>query len=323
MSFTTIAATGDRFASFGPFVASVNEAGTVAFEVTLADGGSLVATGDGAELTEHPVPADLRRVSSHPDLNADGELGYYGELESGDERVFLLSGGVTSLLAGGFTAIGPAGPTMNDEGTVAFRGQRSFGVAGVYTVAAGVVTTIAEAGDTFAAFFGLPLLDPAGVVVFRADRSDGVQGIYRSDGGGVEPVVETGAGLETIMPFPSLDADGRVAFAATTDHGDDGAFIADGGIVRVDGGEGFESQRSVLLSGDIVLRIASLPGNRLGLFRGPDPSADRILAVGDPLLDSTVEALAANAVSISAAGHLAIVVSLTDGRGVIVRATLA
>jgi len=39
-SWTVIATTGERFSSFAPYVASVNDAGTVAFQAALRGGGT-------------------------------------------------------------------------------------------------------------------------------------------------------------------------------------------------------------------------------------------------------------------------------------------
>jgi hypothetical protein len=324
MSFTLVAATGERFASFGPYVACVNDAGVVAFAATLTDGRSGVFTGEGAEVLEHPAPTDLREVTSHPDVNAGGALSYYGALANGDTGVFLVTAGEVRPLAEGFHSIGPAGPTMNDEGAVAFRGEREAAVAGVFlAAAAGDVTTIVEVGDLFAAFTGLPLVDARGGVVFRADRRDGTEGIYRSERGVIEPIVETGNGFSTIGRFPSCVGDEVVLVATTVDGLENAFFARDGDVRSAVGGDAFASHRGALLAGRTLVRIATPRGGRLGVFRGPDPIADRIVAIDDPLLGSTVEDLAANAVSVNRSGHLAIRLALADGREAIVRADLA
>jgi len=90
-------------------------------------------------------------------------------------------------------------------------------------------------------------------------------------------------------------------------------------ITETDGA--FEAYRGALITyAGAVVMIATPRGGSIGLFGGPDPEADRILALGDSLLDSTVEDFAANAVSINASGQVAIRASLADGRHVIVRA---
>jgi hypothetical protein len=86
----------------------------------------------------------------------------------------------------------------------------------------------------------------------------------------------------------------------------------------------FHAYRGALIADTgVVVIIATPRGGRLGLFGGPDPDADRILTLGDPHLNSTVEDFAANPVSVSRSGHVAIRASLADGRHVILRADLA
>ena len=162
-----------------------------------------------------------------------------------------------------------------------------------------------------------------GTVVFRADRKDGVQGIYAAAPRSVQPVTETGEAFETLGHFPSANEGGTVAFAATLPSDDGGIFVVDDGriatILETDD-RGFESCRGALITnGGAVVSIATPVGGGLGLFFGPDPVADRILACGDPLLASTVENLAANPVSVNSAGELAVRVRLEDGRQLILR----
>ncbi len=90
-------------------------------------------------------------------------------------------------------------------------------------------------------------------------------------------------------------------------------------IIDTDGA--FEVCRSALItSAGAVVCIATPRGGSLGLFAGPDPEADRILALGDPLLGSTVAELASNPVSVNAVAQVAIRARLTDGRQLILRA---
>jgi hypothetical protein len=160
-------------------------------------------------------------------------------------------------------------------------------------------------------------------VVFRADRKDGVQGIYAGRGGSLRTVVETGEFFDTLAFFPSVNDQGVVAFAATLQAGGSGIFTVDDGRVTriIDTDGAFEAYRGALItSAGAVVRIATPRGGSLGIFAGPDPEADRILALGDPLLGSTVTEFASNPVSVNAAGHVAIRASLTDGRQLILRA---
>ena len=81
-SLTVIASTGERFSDFAPYVASVNDAGTVAFQAALQGGGSGVSTGGGGAVEEAAGPALLAGVTSHPDLNNSGAMSFYGDLSA-------------------------------------------------------------------------------------------------------------------------------------------------------------------------------------------------------------------------------------------------
>jgi len=114
-----------------------------------------------------------------------------------------------------------------------------------------------------------------------------------------------------------------VAFAATLRAGGAGIFTDDDGRIRLitESDGAFDAFRGALVTGGgAVVMLATPRGGSLGLFDGPDPDADRILALGDPLFDSAVEDLAANPVSVNASGQVAIRASLADGRQVILRA---
>ena len=142
-------------------------------------------------------------------------------------------------------------------------------------------------------------------------------------GGSIRAVAETGELFETLALFPSVNDRGTVAFAATLRAGGAGVFTADEGrIARImDTDDAFEGFRGALINNaGAVVHTATPRSGSLGLFAGPDPEADRILAIGDPLLGSTVADFASNPVSVNAAGQVAIRASLVDGRQVIVRA---
>jgi len=325
-SWTVIASTGERFSDFAPYVASVNDEDTVAFQAALRGGGSGVFTGNGGVIAEAARPTLLAGVTSHPDLNNSGATSFYGEFPDGAQGVFLLRDGRLQPIAStrdGFAVIGPLGPTMNEAGTVAFRAEQTAGVSGVFAGDGAAVATVADTEGGWSGFHGLPVIDGRGTVVFRADREDGVQGIYAGRGGSIETIAETGDVFETLAFFPSANEGGTVAFAATLRAGGAGIFTVDEGrIVQVLDIEGaFESCRGALISsGGAVVFIATPRGGSLGLFTGPDPHADRILALGDPLHGSTLADLAANPVSVNADGHVAVRATLADGRQLILRA---
>jgi hypothetical protein len=321
-----IATTGERFSNFAPYVASVNNDDTVAFQAALRGGGTGVFTGNGGAIAEVAGPSVLAGFTSHPDLNNSRAMSFYGEFADGAQGVFLLRDGHLQAIActrDGFAVIGPLGPTMNEAGTVAFRAEQTAGMSGIFAGDAAAVVTVADTEGGWSEFHGLPVIDARGTVVFRADREDGVQGIYAGRGGSIETIAETGDVFEALAFFPSATDGGTVAFAATLRAGGAGIFtVADGQIVQVlDTEREFESCRGALISSaGEVMCVATPQGGSLGLFAGPDPPADRILALGDPLLGSVVSDFAANPVSINADGHVAVRATLADGRQLILRA---
>src|SRR5437870_10900620 len=92
-SLTVIATTGERFSDFAPYVASVNDAGIVAFQAALRAGGTGVFTGSGEEVVEAAEPSLLGDVTSHPDLNGAGATSFYADRTDGSQGVFLLHEG--------------------------------------------------------------------------------------------------------------------------------------------------------------------------------------------------------------------------------------
>jgi hypothetical protein len=86
-------------------------------------------------------------------------------------------------------------------------------------------------------------------------------------------------------------------------------------------GGAFEACRGALITNaGALVHIATPRDGSLGLFAGPDPEADRILAIGDPLFGSTVVELASNPVSVNSAGQVAVRARLADERQLILRA---
>ena len=112
-SLTVVAMTGKRFSGFAPYVASVNDAGRVAFQAALRGGGSAVFAGDGGEVEELVSRSLHAGVTSHPDLNNARDATFYGELTGGGQGAFLYREGRLQILAeahDAFAFIGPLGP---------------------------------------------------------------------------------------------------------------------------------------------------------------------------------------------------------------------
>jgi hypothetical protein len=322
-----IAETGARFAAFGPYVPAIDRRGEVVFQATLHDGTTGIFSGsrerEPAALTLGQAGGDTH--TSHPAVDGQGRTVVYARHPTAGERLLRIDRGTASTLASraqGFTRIGPLGPTTNEAGEVAFRGDAN-GRAGVFLARAGAIEAIATAGGGargFADFHGLPVVDARGRVLFRADRHGGTAGIYLADAGRLELIVQTGKTFRALGAFPSIDHDAeRVAFSATRHDGGAGIFVARRGRVEtvVEAGGGFESVRGALLGGGKLVFFATPRGGSLGVYGGPDPVADRIVGFGDEVHGSPVVDLALNSVSVDPTGGLALRLGLARGAEVI------
>jgi hypothetical protein len=75
------AAHGMHIQTFGPYVPSVNNRGLVAYQATLASGGTIIVASDGTAstvLVPRAATSLESALESHPDLNDAGDYCAYG-----------------------------------------------------------------------------------------------------------------------------------------------------------------------------------------------------------------------------------------------------
>lgn len=316
-----IAETGGSYTDFAPYVPSINDHGSVAFQAGLEGGGTGIFTSNGGSaVAAFRTDAGTHRgVCSHPDTDDGGAASCYVELTDRSRVVVIVTNGVATTMA---LDAGPLGPTMNRDGSLAYRTDGS-GKAAIVVIRHGELETIAQVGPRFSGFQGLPVLNDRGQVAFRADLRGGGEGIYLNDGASRHAVVETGEAFAELGRFPVLSDAGAVAFCGRLTDGRSGVFVADqdGIEMAIDSTGPFESFRGVLFAEDERLVFYGTPrGGDLGVYAGPDPGPDRILGVGTALFGSSAQELALNPVSINGLGQLAVRVALRDGRQTIIRA---
>ncbi len=328
---TPIATNDGRFTDFAPYVPSISDNSVVAFQAALDGGHSGVFTGDGRAIREVAMtmsagcPADC--FMSHPDINRAGQVCVYATLRGGGGAVLRVQadGGVETLAAPAlFSAIGPLGPTMNEQGAVAFRATTAEGRACVRVWRGSACDEIAEADDHWLGFDGLPVVSDAGQVVFRAALPGDRQGVFVAQRERrCDTVAVTGDEFEELGRFPVIDDHGVVAFTARRGGGGSGVFtVTAGRLACVVGGDaGFESFRGVLVNNAGLVAFYGTPaGGQLGIYTGPDPLRHRLLGLGDTLFGARVVDFALNPVSVNARGQLAVRVALDDQRQFILRA---
>jgi hypothetical protein len=274
----------------GCFMTSINDAGTVAFA------GAQTITSNGIILYDEPIifTVDARtvtRVAQGRDLDNSVSINDYGNVAF--SRSSGANGGIYATQGGSVTRISDhtapfAYPVINNHGTVAFFAYSKEGTS-IVTGNGGPLTPIArDKSDAFPAFVleptGTLAFNDKGTVAFITYLKGGKIGIVKADGGTFSTIVENTGAFDRFSTV-ALNNKGQVAFQA-------------------------------------YLREPSPDSPVTGIFTGPDPVADKVLAVGDPLFNSTVTQLALWRDGLNDAGQIAFLATLADGRQVIGRTTL-
>ena len=322
MKRTLIAETNEQFKSFSPYVASINNGGTVAFQSTLANGGAGIFSSSGGLPIWHTESMQglVSSFDSHPDINNDGALSFYATLDTGAQGVFVIRDGQWRTVAK--SGAGPLGPTMNDSAQVAFRCCLHSQHAAICVGSGDAITTIADTANMFDHFHGLPVINSTGAVVFCADMAVGGQGLYSSFDGQLSLIADTSGIFGSLGAFPVMNDTGSVAFCAPLKAGGTGIYkVKNGQVTTIADTSGpFESFRGVLVNNaEMTVFYATPRDGVLGIYSGTDPLTDKILAVGEAMLGSVVTEFALNPVSINDAGQLAIRIKLANGREMIIR----
>ena len=356
-AFTLIADTSEEFDDFGPYVASIDTHGVVAFFASLEEGGSGIFKGDGnaksSSFSYSTVALSdgnpFTGFCSHPDINDRGDLCFFAELkaesESADPESSPNEGVVAQTESGLVTIvdttstvivnsddrlikIGPLGPAMNQSGMIVFRGRLQSGAEGVFSTQGdkpGHLKLIASTASGFSAFQGIPIANENGSVTFRADLNGYGEAILVGKGDELATIIDTrhpASVVGMIGSFPVSNNKGKVVFCATLKEGRAGVFqAADGKLVKlVDSTRDFESFRGVLIDDSENIFFYATPRNgKLGIYAYLNGSAEKIIAFGDSFANSKLKEFALNPVSINSSGQLAIRMKLENGRQLIVR----
>jgi hypothetical protein len=148
------------------------------------------------------------------------------------------------------------------------------------------VTTIFSINNPNTAVLGIPAVNSAGTVAFAAQRDAVLTGIYTGNGGPLTTVVDNTGAFGLFL----------------------GGLGASLGAVGIDG------------RGNVVFGAAPKSGGTQGLFSGPDPLADKVIALNDILDGARVSYLGFGPNGMNDSGQVAFVAVLSDGRQEIFRA---
>jgi hypothetical protein len=283
-SLTTIVEDDRRFVQIG-FNPSMNDLGQVSFAARV-DGRrkpdtESILRGSGRKLTTIASTAgQFNFFGFDTSISNTGEVAFKAELDEEfgfDEGLFSGSGrGITTHY---LTSTSPfdgsdSRPSINDLGVIGFDESVDFD-SGIFAGREGAFTTIA--GPDPDVFVQKPVLNDSGTAAFYRSFSDQTTGEF------VEEVVTGNGGPLTTV------ADTR---------GDFGSF-------------GFRPP-SLNDDGDVAFHATLDDFVTSGIFVGPDPTADRVIATGDTLDGATVQGLTFCEEGLGDSGHLAFIAQLED-----------
>jgi hypothetical protein len=263
------------YGSLAQLIASINDAGTVAFYAYKASPFvPVILTGSGGPLTTIADPSTDGQFSSvvSPSIhNSADAVAFQATLADGSgDAVFRASGGQFTTIAGPGTVITGMGtlygaimPTINRNGTVLFSAWSAFtsGIAFSDGTSAAVVSS--EPGSGFNGF------NDANTATFNTGSA-----VYSGNGGPLTLIASLSDGFASFDNVSSINNAGQVVFEARTST------------------------------------------NAPGLYTGPDPVADKVVAPGDTIAGlGTVRYAQMGVEAINDNGQIAFVVAYDPGDG--------
>lgn len=329
-TFTKIADTSGPFSSFDSYPA-INDPGTVVFAARLDDGSKGIFTGSGGATT---TIADTNGPLSgfpvgEPEINNSGTVVFNAFRDDGGVGVFSNSGGTTTTIVSG-QDYGFQDVDINNKGTVALSGAlQPGGITSLYFTTNGVTTKIAGPDGPISSIKGSELkmiynldINESDTVIFRAlsQNDPFTVGTFTISNGVASKITDiNGGGI-------AINDKGTVVF----DDGGNNILKNSNGVTTtfVDTSGPFNSVQSpVINNNDTVAfagRLDEAGSYDYGIFTGPNPINDKVIAPGDILGGSTVQSVGAilSDNGLNNLDQIAFTVRFTDGTGAIYRADL-
>jgi hypothetical protein len=284
---------GTEFTSFFPSP-SINSSGMVSFAarrpfvaaVFVGDGVQLHAIYDSAS---DPPPDYNLGQTSVPDINSSGQVAFLG-IDNGS---------------------GPDGLFVSNSGSI----ERRYDTSGPFS-------SVGGRGNSGIAY-PAPVLNDAGQLAFLASLDEGGGGIFL--GNGLTTTTIFANNMTHVALDPDINSSGIVVFPTFRFfYGTDKILMSDGVTTATVAEllDGFLSFGNAAINdnGDVAF-VANTNNFMQGIFVGPNPIADKVIAAGDALFGSTVQDLILSRKGFNSLGQIAFYATLTDGSQVIAVAT--
>jgi hypothetical protein len=315
---------------------AINDHGQVSLVAVLKAGGQAIyrTEDDGRLTTIAQTDGLIRDFYLSPFMNDSGTVSFGANLTDGRQAVFTGSGEALTRIADTepdslFSSIPNPAQRMDQDGVVYFRATLRSGPTGFFAGDGGPTDAVYVTGGQFSAFpssFAHQVNGDGGS--FRATLTGGPEGVFYGDGQQTDTLVTAGGTYSSFFGAECND-DGTVAISANLTAGGQVLLVARDGTLTpfVDTTGAYSQIRgggevSINNGGKIVFGATLDAGGR-GFFEGPDPVADKIIAIGDALAGSTVVGLPMNSMNprgLNNAGQLLFRADLADGRRILVRA---
>lgn len=301
-TYTKIAESADVYSNF--WDAAMNDSGSVAFAALLDDGEFGIYRGDGVAVTTIAVtngqiaslggPLGVPAFYPSVSINSSGMVAFEAYHTNGNDSIFVGDGGpLTTIVdgSGSFSASLGSFPSINDAGTVAFRGIGPEWLS-VLTGSGGPISTV-YSFFTNNVWPYYPAINNNGQVAFVdiGFFPSNTFSIRTGNGGSLTTIAVTNELLSAFGLVVDINDDGTVIFNAQTVAGDWGIYIGNGGPITLiaDTNGPFASVGGLSINnlGEVAI-WAELDAGGSGVFTGPNPLTDKVIQTGDSLDGSIV-----------------------------------
>ncbi len=319
--YTKIADSSDLFSKFG-FYPAINNDGTVSFSAELDAGGSGIYIGSGEKTSQIVDSSGQFRSFFTPAIADTGLVAFKAALSQGGVGIYTCEN--TAPIADSRVAAALGDLAINSKGIVAFSQILDQGVRAVLTNNDGINTTIADASDTspYNRFEGIAI-NNAGTVAFTAELKARGRGIYSVRSGNTTTMADTNGDFDFLFN-PAINNAGIVAFKGVLKNlAGEGIYTSDGQTLTkiADNSSVFDffDNPAINNQGTVAFKGVLKRGG-LGIYIGPNPVTDKVIALGDSLFGSTVTDLYFSNRGLNDKNQLVFYAKLADGRTGVFRA---
>ena len=309
---------------------AINDVGQVAFTAFTADGVQTIfrAEPDGQLTAIADDASRFRFFGANPSINEQGQVSFAAALEKDGEAIVISKGKTLKIAARTeperFNFFG-FNTSLNNLGEAVFTAEldEEFGFdEGTFVTNGSKIQTIYLASTSqFQGTDSRRSINDAGQIAFEERLDDFTSGIFRFDpAGGFVTIVDENSPVVDFATHPQLNAAGVVVFHAFLDAGGEAIVTGSGGalttVADTSGAFGsfaFFGGPSINDLGQLAFGAALDGAFGNGVYTGPDPVADRVVAPGDIVDGATVTNTVVCAEGLNNAGQIVFVADLQQG----------